>query len=316
MACSTPEAALGIATKLGFVTSNPGSPPTNPTEQLEIDSESIALRQMRENVSGIRGTRAEAGNRTIDVRRMVEGGFTCRPTPLDVEAWLPRIMGGSYSGSAGTLRSIQLAESTGCFDVFKLIHGKGFKYRECKVQGAVFRGSEGGVLSMSVDVIGRDRDAIASYTWPGGVSFTDGKPWAFSKVSLEIPAAGTTYRLFDFGLSIQNQYEPRFANSETITDLVTTGRQVSLGLNLPWGTSETLLTTFSGNGSGLLLRATYGSGADERTLEFETALAQAMDLTDPAVPGKGEIKWDLALNFKYVPPASPDTQMTARIKTS
>lgn len=317
MACQTPEAALGISSKLGFVVSNPGSPPSAVTSQIEFDSESIVLREMREDTAGIRGTRGTASDRVVSVRRMVEGSFSARPTPLDLLEWIPRITGGSFTGSSGTLQVSAIAETTPCFDVFKLIDGLGFKYRECLVQGATFRGSECGVLSLTVDVIGRDRDdPPASYSWPGGVSFTAGKPFVFSGVTLEIPESGTTYRVFDFSMSIQNQYEARFANSVTPTDMITNGRSISLGLNLPWGTSEALLSTFRAGGESVLLRAEYVSGSTTYTLEFETAHAEPMELTDPAIAGKGEIKWDLGLNFKYVPPAAATTQLTTRLKSS
>lgn len=311
MPCPPSESSLGVLAQLGFAETNPGSPPANPTEALEFDSESFALVDSFQDTSGIRGTRATPASRVAAISSAVTGGFVCRPTPDDVYLWLPRIMGGTYAGTG--LETIKMAEHLPCFDAFKRLvlpsATQGFKYRACKVQTATFSAAERGNLSLSVEAVGRSRDAIASpYSWPSGVNITPGNPWVFANLTLTV--GGTNYRVMNCQIAFDNMFEPRYGNSLTITDMPSSGRRITMGFNFAYGLASALRASFL-TAQAVTARFEYGTSPDEKVLEFVCAKARPMDLRDPGVPGKGEILWDIALDCLY--DTDPTEQMVVNI---
>jgi hypothetical protein len=290
MACTAAEAEMGVSSRLGFATSNPGTPPADPTERIEFQSDTIreALRTVR--TDGIRGTVAVPTGRQNPSQKFVSGSFSCQPTPTDAASWIPRITGAASGAN--------MAETLPCFDVFALRGGYGFKYRENRVASAEFSASEGSPLAMTCGVVGRQRDdPAAAYTWPssgGAAAVTTGTPWMVQEIVLTI--ASTTYRFRDFRLTIDNGTYARFMNSLTPTDLPRAERNVTLSLDVPWGTSKALLAAFRSNYAAATIVATQGSNV----LTFSLPGCRPMEMLDPTVGGKDEIFLPLNLMCGYV----------------
>lgn len=299
MACSAAEAEMGVTAKLGFVDSNPGTPPANPDTMVEFQSDTVreTLRFVR--TDGIRGTVAIPADRQIAAQKFVSGSFTIQPTPTDISRWITRITGAA-SGSPA-------AETLPCFDIFALRGGYGFKYRENRVASAEFSGSEGSPLSLTVNVLGRKRDdPAASYSWPA-ITPPTGTPWMFHELVLDI--AGDEYRFRDFRLTIDNGVFTRFMNSLTPTDLPRTERNVALSLNNPWGTSKALLAAFRDDDAEVTIVATNGSNI----LTFDLLGCKPMEIMDPGVMGKEEIMLPLNLMARYV--TTPGDELTITLAT-
>jgi hypothetical protein len=302
MACTAAEAEMGVTAKLGFAETNPGTPPANPTEMAEFQSDNVSERKSFIRTDGIRGTVALPSDRTVPNRRIVQGQFRIQPTPTDVDRWINRITGAD-SGE-------NLAETLPCFDQFSLRGGWCFKYRECKVARAEFSSSEGQPLALQIDVIGRQRDdpAANNYSWPSGISLPAGTPWMFQEVVLTL--AGTTYRFRTFRLTIDNGLEPRFMNSLTLTDLKRMERNITLTLENPFGTSKANLTSFrAGAASGSLV---FTSGTN--VLTFDMPALRAMEIDDPTVQSKDEIMLPLNLVARY--DTTPGDELNITLETS
>jgi hypothetical protein len=315
------EAVLGVASKLGTAVSNPSSPPTDPTEMFEFLNEDVKLTVHRQNFSGIRGTRSLPGYREAVTTRSVAGSIRMQPTPTELAYWLPRVLGGTPSGSSPV--TYPLAETLPSFDVFKLVGPAGgsgsyrFNYRNCVAAKGMFSASQGAALSFALEVVGKDRDdpPTVAGTWPSAVTEDGvGVPWMFYQAVLQFtpPGSGQTavaYSFKEFTLTIDNELDQtRFLNSVTPTEFPTFSRKVSLSLNRPWGNSEAILALLrTGQIVGSLV---FTNGTSVLTFSMPYLLAPA--LADPGVKGREEVQWPLQLvarsdwNATATPPAKID----------
>lgn len=293
------EAVLGVTSKLGTAVSNPASPPADPTEMYEFLSEDVKLVVTRQNFSGIRGTRSLPGGREAMTNRTVSGSIRMQPTPTELTTWLPRIMGGTPTGT--TTVTYPLGETLPAFDVFKLVGPAGgaasyrFNYRGCYANRATFSASQGSPLALAVDVVGTDRDdppaAGAAATWPGTLTVDEvGTPFMMYQGALTL--GGVAYTFKDVTLAVENELDrQRFLNSLTATEFPTFNRQVSLTLHRPWGNSEPLLAALRAGMVAGSLAFTNGTS----TLTFTLPYLLCPALADPAVDGKHEVVWPLKL---------------------
>lgn len=299
MACTAAEAELGVSSKVGFITSNPGTPPANPTEMIEHTGDNVRETLRRIRTDGIRGTVAIPASRQLPAQKFTSGTFSLSPTPTDMQNWIPRITGAA-SGSP-------MAETLPCFDMFSLRGGYGFKYRENRVASAEISASEGSALSMMIGALGRQRDDPATtYSWPA-ISVPTGTPWMCQEIVLTI--ASTTYRFKSFRLSIDNGVFTRFMNSLTPTDLPRVERNVMLSLDIPWGTSKALLAGFRSGVATASIVATSGSNV----LTMAMAGLDPTEINDPTVSGKEEIMLPLALACRYVTTPGDELTMTIAV---
>jgi hypothetical protein len=301
MPCSEAEAEMGVTAKLGFADSDPDSPPVDPTEVMEFQSDDVRERRSEIRTDGIRGTVAVPATRQVLARKVVQGSFRLQPTPTDMSRWITRITGAASGAN--------LAETLPCFDVFALRGGFGFKYRECKVQRAEFSSGEGQPLSLQIEVLGRQRDDPATaYTWPT-LALPAGTPWMFHECVLSIPT-GTTYRVKSARVTFDNGIAPRYMNSVTPTDTTRTERNTSISLELPWGTSKALLASF--RDGFLATKFVYTQGGNVLTLAAPKC--KPMEIEDPMTPSKEETMLPLNLMCRYN--TTPGDEMIVTLATA
>lgn len=201
-------------------------------ERFVFDSESIAKSGVILARDGIRGTRSQQTEDTREGPYTVGGTVTMRPTPEDLAIWLPRILGGTPSGT-----TYPLAETIPSFSMSIDRVAKVFSYVGCKVNVARFTGTKGGMLTLAMDIIGQKEGAIASTT------FTEGDPGAAASFPSLSPSITQPYMFQDLVLTLQaaarevEEFElvidnglvgDRHFNSTTIRDLPEGVRTISL----------------------------------------------------------------------------------------
>jgi len=314
--CNPERTTQGVNTKLGFAASDTVSAPTDPTEQLEYDDQDYTLEIENQDTSGIRGTEAMPTERYVEMSRNARGGFNCRPTGGDLERWLPRILGGALGSPTTGLKTVLMAETRPCFDVFAYINSNLHKYRQQRVVSANFTASERQPLRMSVQSVGTDRDALVNpYTWPALVIPTAGKPFIFPQ--LQITVGGTAYDIYNFSLSFQYAIDTQYMNSVTPTAFPSAARTIRLAVRFPWKVGPAIFDLYRNAAVvAALVTLDYGATSTRRTLIFDTPYTVAEGLREPGVPGKASIPWDLNLAVGYDTTAGPSTQVSAKIRAA
>ena len=96
MACTAAEAEMGVTAKLGFVDSNPGTPPADPTQMVEFQSDTVRETLRFARTDGIRGTVAIPADRQLPSQKFVSGSFTIQPTPTDISRYQSKMTPEEY----------------------------------------------------------------------------------------------------------------------------------------------------------------------------------------------------------------------------
>lgn len=246
-----------------------------------IDFVSESLVNVKEHIqpTGIRGTRSRHAERTRDGLQRVGGTITLEPSPTELDFLLPLILGATEVATD----TFNLAETLPTFLVGIQRTVKEFIYSDCKVVRAVFSGSEGSPLQLSLDVVGKTSvdQAIDTATFPAPDSddmyvFTDGVLTLLSGAR----------EMSDFELTIENTHEEdRFTNSVTRTDIPIIDRNITLSATVPYdSTNEDLHDQAIAGAAGTLV-FTNGS----KSITFTMANIK-FPSTDPSVADRGEIE--------------------------
>jgi Phage tail tube protein len=180
---------------------------------------------------GLRGTRSHVADDARIGPYLVAGAIYLEPTPVDLLFWLQYILGGApASGSftlAETLPSLTLGMARG---------PKKFRYAGCVVDKAIFSGSAGGLLKLTLEIAGQS-ETLETTTWPVISADTSG-PYIFSDLALSIN--GAPREVHSFELVIDNSLvKNRFMNSTTVVNLPAGDRLVTLQTTHAWATANT-----------------------------------------------------------------------------
>lgn len=268
-------AAQGFAALLGIGATSTVDKP------LEFLSESLALDEELVDSNGIRGTRSHISEVVRQGIRRVGGNITLCPHPTELAALLPYILGANASGT-----TFALAETLQSFyaSVDRVL--KVFTYSGCVVSKAVFSGSAGQPLNLSLEIVGIDESVGNAGSFPSLTLDTTTTMYMFHDLVLIV--GGTTYQCFDFELTIDNMVDAeRFLNSQTRVSIPAQDRVVTLNTNLPYGDASAAYALSVG---GVAVTATFTNGAT--SLLFTLPKVQ-FPRKSPTVPGKSEIKLPL-----------------------
>lgn len=273
------DASMGHQSRLSMAAT--GTAIGSYTEAYEFRSE--ALRATREIVEskGIRGTRSEPIERTRDGIVRVSGTVNFHATPSMLDLALPRIMGAAESSDV-----FAVAETLPSFDVLIDRVAKRFVYGGCKVGRAVFRASAGGALEMDLDITGKT-ETVSATAFPAITAPTD-PPYIWSDAVCTIE--GTARTVTQWELTIDNQINARFSNSQTATDIHTQGRVVTVSLTVPYTSDEVDLYGINASGASA---ATFVLTNGNRSLTFSIGALMVAD-SSPVVSGPGEILLQLS----------------------
>ncbi len=218
---------------------------------------------------GIRGTRAHPVERTVAGPYTVSGAINWEPGPTTLTNLWPFIL-----GTSGALTET-LATFAVVIDRIAQVH----TFNTCKVDRAVFKGTQGQLIDMTLDIEG-ESEALS-----GSVSGTPtlDVPFLFNSATLSI--GGTAYQFREFSLTVDNHLKKdRFMNSLTRTDLPELDRTVSLSLSLPYTTDD--IAIYDANATSAAVVLTWLSGATTVTL---TMAAVQFPTEPPSTPGRDEI---------------------------
>jgi hypothetical protein len=246
------------------------------TEAYEFRTEGLRAAREIVETSGIRGTRSMPIERTRDGTVRINGTIAFHATPAMLDLLLPRIM-----GSAEVADLFAVAETLPEFDVLIERVAKRFVYAGCKVARATFRATAGGALELDLEITGKS-ETVSATAFPTITAPTD-PPYIWSDAVCTVEGSARVVTRWE--LSIDNQLNARFSNSNTATDIHTQGRVVTVSMTVPYTSDEVDLYGINSSGaSGATFVLTNGG----RSITF-TIGALAVADSSPVVGGPGEI---------------------------
>lgn len=254
---------------------------------IEVVSATLAAEHTLIESQGIRGTRSRTKERVRRGLINIGGNIVLHPSPTELDALLPVILGGTETSD-----SFPLAETVPEFDFMIDTGAKVYDFADLKVNRAVFRSSSGQPLEVELDLLGKTVTEGNSGTFPA-LTFDLDAMYVFSDSTFtyDTSSNGADYEIIDFELVVDNLIEARFGNSTTATSIDATDRRVTLAITTPWtatdgeGSNSTSLyfTTVAGNDGSLNL------ANGNQSLDFAFANMKLSPAMTPIVNGRGEI---------------------------
>jgi hypothetical protein len=273
------DASMGHQSRLSMAAA--GTAIGSYTEAYEFRTEGLRAAREIVETSGIRGTRSMPIERTRDGTVRINGTIAFHATPAMLDLLLPRIM-----GSAEVADLFAVAETLPEFDVLIERVAKRFVYAGCKVARATFRATAGGALELDLEVTGKS-ETVSATAFPSITAPTD-PPYIWSDAVCTVEGSARVVTRWE--LSIDNQLNARFSNSNTATDIHTQGRVVTVSMTVPYTSDEVDLYGINSSGaSGATFVLTNGG----RSITF-TIGALAVGDSSPVVSGPGEILLEMS----------------------
>ncbi len=235
---------------------------TTGTAEFEfMPGSSISMQENFIDTNQLRGTRSHSSERVRRGTRQVTGNILMCPTPVELVTLLPLIFGGTPSGT-----SYPLGESLTLFNLFPIRDGTVYTASDMIVDSATFSASEGGPMQLSMSLIGKDEAATGS----AGSLTVDLTTQPFVLSDAVVSVAAGTREVSGFELTIRNGVQTKFRNSNTLTQLKATDREVSIDLPVSLGTDSALWGSAL---AGVAVTVTLTNGAT--SLAFSMTKVQA-----------------------------------------
>lgn len=268
-------AAMGFETKLGMITEVTPGTPLAPTEQYEVLVTDLRMNEELLDAAGLRGTRSHVSERVRQGTRAPGFSITLQPNSVELDALLPRILGGSES-----LDSFPLAETLPSFTTKIEVVQTRLVFAGCKVARARFVSSQGSPLNLELDVEAMDLTTEGT-AFPALTINTVG-PYIHSDLAATVSA--TTYRFREVALAIDNGLKvDRFLNSQTRLSLPEQDRVITWTLDGPYGDNSALY------GLAVAGVAVVGTWTlSNRSLAFSSTKVQFPRIP-PRISGRDEI---------------------------
>lgn len=250
------------------------------TEAYEFLSESLVGSNEIIDTKGITGSRSHKSERTRFGTNRVTGGIQFNPSPAMLVNLLPRILGGSPSGT-----TFPLAETLPAFDILVDRVAQRWVYGGCMVNSAVFRGTAGSMLTLDLDLRGatyeKSSDAFPSLSDP-----TD-PPYVFEDCAISL--VGSARQITSFELKIDNALAVRHSGSRNAATIIPADRIVTFHATTPWTSDEADLHGQALAGSQATIVATNGN----YSLTFTLVKLQFPDRGPVVRDRNGEIVYEL-----------------------
>ncbi len=251
---------------------------------IELQSESIAKTNTLLNTQGFYGTRSKHKERSRIGPTSVGGQLSFEMSPAVMVFFWPMILGADASGT-----TFALAEAMQSFQLQIDRVTKVYNYTGMVVNKATLKGSSGGFVNVTLDLIGEDEEVADAGT---GQSLTVpiDPPFIFEDAVVTI--GGTAYNVFDFELSVDNKMSARMVNSLTAESIRPQDlREVMFNISTPYGATEHALYSPGITSAAATLVITNGNYSTTLTMPALQAPTQS-----PVTPGKGEVP--LRLNYQ------------------
>lgn len=283
-------AAQGALSNLYVVTGSGGGldfqAPT--AKAYEFISENLQASQALLDTMGIRGTRSQYYGRTRLGVRTVGGSIVMNPSPAELDDWLPRICGIAVNG-----QTYSLGDTFSAFGVYVDRVTNRFEYQDCYVTRATWRAQAGGMVEMTLDIIGGDETVGVSApgTAPTLTDTAAYEPLVFHDAcgAVNLPSISAS-EIFDMEIMIDNVMDARFVNCVTTTSITATDRIVTLSVTVPYDSKHKdlyrLSTQPGGDNRGDPGDITFTNG--NVSTKFAFASLDGPDVS-PVVNGKNEI---------------------------
>lgn len=268
------------------------------SERYEFLAENIALRDRVVKGIGVTGDLDLIGSHLRPGAGFVYGQLLMNVNAKELDAWLPRILGGSEAANVHSPGNALPA-----FDMLIKRDTASYKYTECMIAAATFSAetSVGGddddepsLLKMLLTIMGKDE---ASGTWPGTppeIDETDKLYWIAADSTMTLMA--TAYPFDSFKLVINNMLKPKIRNELRPVCIQSQGRRVTFQPVIPksaTAVSNLYFTRPNGAGSLAFAGSKYLDDSDYATT-FTFAKLYGEKVT-PAVRGRTEIPLPLNL---------------------
>ena len=277
----------------------PTFPDTSASLLYEFLSESMTGSEAQIDVSGITGSRERRAQAMVDGPIEVTGSIEMYLTPIDIDTWAPRLIGGAKQAgvpSAGQ-DTFDMAEALPEFGILidkVATNGSGttFAYKGCKVSRCVIAGSAGNPVTMTVDILGKTR-TYPGETFPASQAYPEtahSQPYVFHESTFTYDSLAFEYNAFE--LIIDNVAEARLENQQTAEEICATDQIVSLNLNVPW--IDTFAPKFDLVDKTGNLQFSKGGN-----LFTDFQFGELIQITrDPQIGGKQRIPWNLSLEAR------------------
>lgn len=276
---STP--AKAFAAQLGMGAASPV------TERYEFLSTTLAARTTIVQSGGIRGTRSKYSHRVRKASEAVNGNIVMNPSATEIDLLLPRILGGSTAGGVTTV-----ADALTAFYICVDKVSKVCEYDGCVVSRAVFSGSPGQPLQLSLDIEGTSETEAAAGTFPA-LSIDTDNMFVFSDLTFKLPT--TSIPISSFSLTIDNALETnRFLNSLTRTEIPALDRSVTVDVSMPYTTDNMAYYTSAKAATAQVGALVMADGSSTYTVALPALQANA---SGPDVPSKAA-ELMLSLSFE------------------
>lgn len=222
-------AAMGYQVKFGC---DPNS--TTPTEQYEVTDLQLRMNEEIIDAAGLRGTRSHVSERVRQNTRAPGLTVTMQPNSVELDTWLPRILGGNEN-----LDVFPLAETLPTFVVTVDVGPQRLNFTGCKVNRATFRSGSGQPLDLVLEIEALDV-ATSGSAFPN-LSISTVGPYIFSDSDSQLKPAGNALQFREWELVIDNQLDVgRFLNSQTRVSLPERDRIITWSWNGPYGDNSAL----------------------------------------------------------------------------
>lgn len=259
----------------------------------EILYETLGSERQLQSTNTITGVLPDLASQIRNKSYLVSGTIAMHATPASLSTWLPRIFGGTQSGT-----NIPVSNTLPTFDALLYRENGIFQCTDLTVAQAVIRGktSNGGegmeFMDLIVNVVGK-AEIEESLTWPSpepslpsGVTTL---PYAFFETAFELNSTEINYEAFT--MVIDNRLDIRFFNKQTPQCIRSTGRKISLAVQAPFDCDnfdEALaLSTTSGT-------AQFSLSTTGMSTVFDFPAVRNVYKT-PTIPGKTLVPIRLAL---------------------
>jgi hypothetical protein len=258
------------------------------TSRFDFQRGSIGKRQQLLNGNGLRGTLEEDISRIRTNFYRVNGSISFQPNAAELALLLPWILGTAAAGNVYALADVVLTRYVQTDQIVKV-----FAHAGCAVNRARFHASQGGPLSVDLDIVGQTEGSITTTVYTEGAPGAAGSfpsltidtatgPFIFTDLALTV--GGVTYNAKEFEVTVDNGIDTeRFFNSATLVSTVKTNRQIPFRTSLPYGDASAV---YGSGASGVAVNATFTNGAV--SCLFGMA-AVAFPADAPTVPGREEI---------------------------
>lgn len=263
--------SMGHQAKLGMGTANPT------TEPYEFYECGIGKDLNHLGSDGIRGTRSHISENVVEGTYSVGGLVKLRPSKVNLQNLIPRILGTAASGT-----TYALAETVPDFYLQVDKIAKVMTYAGCKVNRATFRSSKNQPLMLDLDIHGKTETIGNAGTFPS-LTIGTGQPFTHHQAVVTLSAGARA--VDNIEIVIDNALVlDRFFNTQTRNSLPEGDRVITFTCDVPFTASE--IAMYDQAVTGAAGTCVYTNGSDVLTFTFAALQVPAKPI---GVNGKGEI---------------------------